>query len=128
MSYVHDTSAKTNIYCGNNAAMLHTRDTRLGTPYECMRRGIGVGLRTNIPSDFTNVYVPITPNTTHCGSINTLPAGKRMGTPAECLRKGVGVGMKRQYMLKLANTIVIDDDDDDDDDTLMYTLVQVNWF
>ncbi len=81
------------IYCGNNLYEVGNR--RIGTPYECLKKGVGQGLHSNM-TGFNPNYQPIIANNTYCGT-NNPPAGKEMGTPTACLRKGVGIGKKMQY-------------------------------
>lgn len=81
------------IYCGNNLYEVGNR--RIGTPYECLRKGIGRGLNSDL-TGFNPNYQAIIPDNTYCGT-GTPPIGKHMGTPTSCLRKGVGIGKKLQY-------------------------------
>ena len=81
------------IYCGNNLYELGKR--RLGTPYECLKKGVGVGLHADL-TNFNPRFLPITPNNEYCGSSDP-PPGKILGTPSSCMRKGMGIGMKLQY-------------------------------
>lgn len=79
-------------YCGNNKFELQSGDKVLGTPYQCLRKGIGAGL--NAPSSGTNEYEPIDPPApTFCGTSQP-PDGKVMGTRGTCFRKGFGVGQR----------------------------------
>lgn len=79
------------MYCGNNATELVGR--RLGTPYECLKKGIGAGMRAPGPSGPS--YVAIFRNDKFCGNGN-LPRGMIYGTPSECLSKGFGIGKSLQ--------------------------------
>lgn len=81
------------IYCGNNWHDVGNK--RIGTPYECLRKGVGKGLNSDL-TGFNPNYQAIIPDNTYCGT-GTPPTGKRMGTPMSCLRKGVGIGKKLQY-------------------------------
>lgn len=81
------------IYCGNNLYEVGNR--RIGTPYECLRKGIGQGLNSDL-TGFNLNYQAIIADNTYCGT-GAPPAGKQMGTPTSCLRKGVGIGKKLQY-------------------------------
>lgn len=83
------------IYCGNNQHDLGPQK-RLGSLYECLRKGIGRGLSADI-SNFNPLYTPIIPNNDYCGTDPIPPPGKVLGTPTSCLRKGVGIGMKMQF-------------------------------
>jgi hypothetical protein len=86
------------IYCGNNA-----QDQRLlagavaqGTPYTCLRKGIGVGRRLPYDQSYEGAYMPIDQRRIYCGNKAVAPAGyDRIGNLSHCLQKGVGVG-KRQ--------------------------------
>lgn len=80
-------------YCGNNYFAMG--NTPLGTPYECMKRGVGAGLHGDL-TNFSPRYQPIFPNNKYCGR-GTPPLGKVQGRPHECLSKGYGVGLKLQY-------------------------------
>lgn len=82
------------IYCGNNALDpgLIGGDKTEGTPYECFRKGIGVGM--NLPPEEGD-YAPLYDSDIFCGK--EFKAGQRRryrrpGYPYECLQKGVGVG------------------------------------
>lgn len=81
------------IYCGNNRLEIGQR--RVGTPYECLKKGIGYGLHSDL-SNFNPEYDPIIPSNIYCGMGN-VPEDKELGTPSACLRKGVGIGKKLQY-------------------------------
>lgn len=94
------------IYCGNNLYEVGNR--RIGTPYECLKKGIGQGLNSDL-ADFNPNYQPIIADNTYCGT-GTPPPGKQMGTSTSCLRKGVGIGKKLQYDRGRG----IDDGGDDD--------------
>jgi hypothetical protein len=77
-------------YCGNNAYELENK--RLGSRYDCFRKGVGVGLNLPIVPER---YEPIDRYRVYCGNARRLPPGYNiMGTRADCLRKGVGVGKK----------------------------------
>jgi hypothetical protein len=81
-------------YCGNNAKApeIVSRRKRIGTAYECFRRGVGVG--KNLPAEEGEYEAIYSPNI-FCGKKFGPEQKKkyeRMGSPSECLRKGVGVG------------------------------------
>lgn len=79
-------------YCGNNRLELVSGGKVLGTPYQCLRKGVGVGLHA--PTSGTARYEPIDPPTpTFCGTPPP-PAGKVMGSRVACFRKGFGVGQR----------------------------------
>lgn len=81
------------IYCGNNLYEVGNR--RIGTPYECLKKGVGQGLHSDL-TGFNPNYQAIVADNTYCGT-GAPPAGKQMGTPTSCLRKGVGIGKKLQH-------------------------------
>lgn len=81
------------IYCGNNLYEVGNR--RIGTPYECLKKGVGQGLNSDL-TGFNPNYQAIIADNMYCGT-GAPPAGKQMGTPTACLRKGVGIGKKLQY-------------------------------
>ena len=81
------------IYCGNN--LFEIGNKRLGTPYECLKKGIGYGLRSDL-TGFNPNYQPIIVVDKWCGAAAP-PPGQRLGTPTECLRKGIGVGKRLQF-------------------------------
>ena len=81
------------IYCGNNLYEVGNR--RIGTPYECLKKGVGQGLNSDL-TGFNPNYRAIIADNTYCGT-GAPPAGKQRGTPTSCLRKGVGIGRKLQY-------------------------------
>lgn len=83
------------IYCGNNRNNpdLVSGRKRLGTRYECFRKGVGVG--RNLPYDkaYSTPYIPIDDFKVYCGKKTRLPPGyDRMGSASQCLHKGIGVG------------------------------------
>lgn len=80
-------------YCGNNLHEMRGRP--LGTPYECMRRGVGAGLHGDL-SKFSPNYQPIFTNNIYCGKGDP-PPGKVLGKPHQCLSKGYGIGLKLKY-------------------------------
>jgi len=88
----------TGIYCGNNHldTELVNGKVRLGTPYGCMRKGVGVGLHLPYDKKFAGAYAPIDQRKIYCGNEPMLPDGyDSMGSLSQCLQKGVGIG-KRQ--------------------------------
>ncbi len=88
------------IYCGPNNNIPENYDTK-GTRYQCLRKGIGVGL--HLPANRRppgvlpdGTIIPLDPNRErwYCGNQVPHPAGYvGYATPYECLRKGVGVGL-----------------------------------
>lgn len=83
------------LYCGNNVYEL-LKGKRLGSPYDCLKQGVGVGLHSSL-AGFNPNYAPIIPSNIYCGKDEYPPSGKVFGTPTECLRKGVGIGKRIQY-------------------------------
>jgi len=83
------------MYCGNNLA---NRDLvmgikQLGTRYECLKKGIGVGMHLPADPTYLNAYVPHDQTKIYCGNNAVCPATHDvLGTPSLCLRKGVGIG------------------------------------
>ena len=86
----------TSLYCGNNKLnkKLLNGTASLGTRYECLRNGIGVGLNLPWDSEYDE-YEPIDKTIIYCGNKNRMPNGyDRVGSILECHRKGVGIGKK----------------------------------
>jgi hypothetical protein len=80
------------IYCGNNAldSDLVSGKKRGGTPYECFRKGVGMG--KNLPSQ-KGEYKKLYDSRIFCGKVlKDTDKYSRMGFPYECLQKGIGVG------------------------------------
>ena len=89
-----------NIYCGNNALYPGLRDGTkiLGSRYQCLKKGIGKGLREPL-QNYNEDYAPVDDLKLFCGNGDVLPRNKdRLGTRGECLRKGFAVGQKQQYL------------------------------
>lgn len=84
------------VYCGNNYFKMGRQP--LGTPYECLKKGVGAGLHGDL-KNFSPRYRPIFPNDKFCG-IKKPPPGKVRGKPHECLSKGYGIGLQLQYTMK----------------------------
>ena len=86
-----------NIYCGNqtNFPGLISGTHILGTNYQCLRKGIGVG--SNLPYDekYTGVHMPVDGRKYYCGNSNVIPVAggySAIGSPSKCLAVGIGVG------------------------------------
>jgi len=84
------------IYCGNNKSAIGKK-RRLGTKYECFKKGIGIGLNLTLNEDdfleYSKKYSPIDKRKIYCGTNKKLPLGyDELGFPSSCLRKGVGIG------------------------------------
>jgi hypothetical protein len=87
------------IYCGNNSRDqgLLNGTKIIGTRYQCLKKGIGKGLREPI-LEYNDQYEPIENTRIFCGNGDILPQNKdRFGTRDECLRKGYGVGQNQKY-------------------------------
>ena len=85
------------MYCGNNRLNKRLRNYRayLGTPYQCFRRGIGIGRELPRDDAFLDDYHPIYPVRIYCGKKSILPLGyDRIGSLYDCHRKGIAVGKK----------------------------------
>lgn len=79
------------IYCGNNGAA--TNNKPVGTRHQCMKVGIGKGLRLSCDNSYNGPYQPIDGRKIYCGNSPNLPANYDiMGSPSMCLRKGIGLG------------------------------------
>ena len=91
---------KDKIYCGNNklSPRLTVEQNVIGTPYECMRKGIGVGLNLPVDKDAAGPYEPIVEKKFYCGKKeNEMPDKlERMGSPTECLRVGISIGKAKK--------------------------------
>jgi hypothetical protein len=91
----------TRMYCGNKANYtgIVTGTHYLGTYYQCMRRGIGVG--RNLPYDvsYTGLHVPVDPRRYYCGNSLVPPIDGGyygVGSPSKCLSTGIGVGKSQR--------------------------------
>ena len=60
------------IYCGNNGAA--TNNKPVGTRHQCMRVGIGKGLRLSCDNSYNGPYQPIDGRKIYCGNSPNLPA------------------------------------------------------
>ena len=85
------------MYCGNNrlSPQIVIDGDRIGTRYECLKKGIGIG--KNLPFDpaYAVGYKPIDKTKIYCGKKKRKPAGyDRMGSPPACLQIGVGIGKR----------------------------------
>lgn len=93
-----------NIYCGNNLLNVNVTNgtKRMGTRYECFKKGIGAGFHKELDQTTIqnyNQYESADPTKIYCGTKQgaRIPPGyTRLGTPTECLRKGFGVGVRQQ--------------------------------
>lgn len=85
------------IYCGTQE-QLPPEYTAKGTRYQCLRKGVGVGL--HLPRERIDALKEGGDKNkpkTYCGNSQVLPPDYvSFATPYACLRKGVGVGMWTQ--------------------------------
>ena len=89
---------KRNIYCGNNllspSLIQNGGDCRLGTNYQCLKKGIGHGLHSPIDLEFLN-YEPIDPpEKIYCGNPPLPDRYERFARRHNCLQKGIGIGKR----------------------------------
>jgi hypothetical protein len=85
------------IYCGNNMndPKLITGTHGLGTNYQCMRRGIGIGRHLPYDAVYAQPHAPIDGRRFYCGNAIVPPAVGgyfAVGSPSKCQQIGVGVG------------------------------------
>lgn len=88
------------IYCGNNLndTKLTSGTHNIGTNYQCLRKGIGVGLNLPYDPSYSRPYRPIDGRKFYCGKSRRPPADGGYfanGSPSKCLQKGVGIGKKQ---------------------------------
>jgi hypothetical protein len=82
-------------YCGNNLnnPKLVAGTHVVGTNYQCLRKGIGVGSHLPYDSSYAGPYAPVDPRRFYCGNAAIIPAGYfAAGSPSKCLQVGIGVG------------------------------------
>ena len=89
------------IYCGNNLndPKLVTGTHTIGTNYQCLRKGIGIGRNLPYDANYAGGHVPIDHRTFYCGNALSPPAGGgyfAVGWPAKCLQTGIGVGKSQR--------------------------------
>lgn len=83
------------MYCGNNRRSTKLLNGFLGSPYQCLRRGIYIGLNQPYDEEYNGEYEPIDTTRLYCGTNNILPEGyNRIGYSHECHRIGIGIGKK----------------------------------
>ena len=90
------------MYCGNNALFpgLTTGTHFIGTNYQCLKKGIGVG--SNLPYDpqYAVPYAPIDGRRFYCGTNHIVPpTHTAIGSTSKCLATGVGIGKARKAAL-----------------------------
>lgn len=84
-------------YCGNNKAFsgLLSGTHVIGTNYQCLQKGIGLGFNKPYDPEYNKPYVPIDTRKFYCGLKDKVPKKYfAVGSPSKCLQKGVGVGKK----------------------------------
>lgn len=84
-------------YCGNNANYVGLQNGTyvIGSNYECLKKGIGVGLHLPYDKSYTGNYNPIDNRKYYCGTSIEIPENSdyfAIGSPSKCLHIGVGVG------------------------------------
>ena len=84
-------------YCGNNLNFpgLESGTHVIGTNYECLRKGIGIGSHLPYDSDYAGEYLPIDQRRFYCGNEPVPPAEGgyfAVGSPSKCMQIGVGIG------------------------------------
>ena len=85
---------KQKIYCGDNEELPEGYSSH-GTPYQCLRKGVGVGL--HLPLKNRRYRPKKEGKKFYCGNKKELPQEYvSFGTRQQCLRKGVGVGLHLQ--------------------------------
>ena len=87
-------------YCGNNLndPKLTSGTHNIGTNYQCLRKGIGVGLNLPYDPSYSLTYRPIDQRKFYCGKKEQPPSTSGYfanGSPSKCLQKGVGIGKKQ---------------------------------
>ena len=83
------------IYCGNNLYELNKNNIKLGTRYECLKKGIGKGLSLPVDPKYKGKYKSIIENKIYCGDkLRSPDKSKKLGTPSSCLQHGIGIGKK----------------------------------
>jgi hypothetical protein len=88
-------------YCGNNLnhPSLIAGTHVLGTNYQCMRKGIGVGSHLPYDTAYAGVYNPVDPRRFYCGNADVAPVAGgylAVGSPSKCLQIGIGVGKSQR--------------------------------
>ena len=91
-------------YCGNNLNFSGIANGThiLGTNYQCLQKGIGVGLHLPYDELYTLPYAPVDARTFYCGNNPILPVGGgyfAAGSPSKCLQKGIGIGKRQRSLL-----------------------------
>ncbi len=90
------------MYCGNNANFpgLATGTHFIGTNYQCLKKGIGVGFHLPYDNQYSLPYTPIDGRRFYCGNNAVVPPDyTAAGSPSKCLATGIGVGKARKAAL-----------------------------
>lgn len=90
------------MYCGNqgNFPGLASGTHFLGTNYECLRRGIGIGSHLPYDPAYAQGHAPIDARRFYCGNDPVAPAGYfAVGSASKCQQIGVGVGKAQRAAL-----------------------------
>ena len=87
-------------YCGNNLNFtgLVNGTHIIGTNYQCLRKGIGIGSHLPYDTQYALQHAPIDGRRFYFGNAAVLPAGGghfAIGSPSKCLQVGVGIGKAR---------------------------------
>ena len=90
------------IYCGNKANYpgLQQGTHVIGTNYQCLQRGIGIGSHLPYDPSYALPYEPIDDRKFYCGQAAQLPQNNfAFGSPSKCLQIGVGIGKSQRAAL-----------------------------
>ena len=94
------------MYCGNNASLpgLIAGTHFIGTNYQCLKKGIGVGFHLPYDTQYSLPHTPIDGRRFYCGTNNVVPPlYSGVGSPSKCLATGIGVGKARKASLGQPN-------------------------
>lgn len=86
-------------YCGNNNNYngLLRATHRLGSNYECLRKGIGAGSRLPYDQEYSENYDPVDTRKFYCGNSPEVPPEYfAVGSPSKCLAVGIGIGKSQK--------------------------------
>jgi hypothetical protein len=88
-------------YCGNNLnnPKLINGTHVLGSNYQCMKKGIGVGSHLPYDISYAGIYAPVDPRRFYCGNDAVPPVAGgylAVGSPSKCLQIGIGVGKSQR--------------------------------
>jgi hypothetical protein len=103
------------IYCGNNRENIDLKNGKLqlGTRYNCLKKGIGKGLREPKDPSYAGNYSPIDTRKIYCGNDLILPENYDLfGNLSQCLQKGIGIGKRKKasqiskHVIKKSNIVL----------------------